>query len=76
MLKVRLDAAEFMFELFLATVRLLDPKVPLASIITISCPTLGDAGNVTVIGFDVVLAKIWSPSVEVYAVIVPESSVT
>jgi hypothetical protein len=50
-LKVRFDAAEFMFELFLATVRLLDPKVPLASIITISCPTLGDAGNVTVIQF-------------------------
>jgi hypothetical protein len=65
-----------MFELFLATVRLLDPKVPLASIITTSCPTLGDAGNVTVIGFDVVLAKIWSPSVDVYAVIVPESNVT
>ena len=43
MLKVRLDAAEFMFEPFLATIRLLDPKVPLASIITISSPTLGDA---------------------------------
>ncbi len=58
MLKVRLDAAEFMFELFLATIRLLDPKVPLASIITISSPTLGDAGSVTVIGFAVVFASI------------------
>ena len=54
----RLAADELILEPFLATVTLLDPKVPLASIITTSCPTLGDAGNVTVIGFDVVLAKI------------------
>jgi hypothetical protein len=53
-----LAADEFMLEPFLATVTLLDPKVPRASIITISCPTLGDAGKVTVIGFVVVFANI------------------
>ena len=35
-LQAEYDAEELILELFLATVRLLDPKVPLASMITIS----------------------------------------
>jgi hypothetical protein len=54
----RLAADEFILEPFLATITLLDPKVPRESIITISSPTLGDAGSVTVIGLDDVLASI------------------
>ena len=50
---------------FLATVKLFVPKVPLASTITTSSPTAGDAGRVTVKTPPVVFAKIWSPGITV-----------
>ena len=54
---------------FLSTVTALDPKVPLASIITTSFPTEGEIGKVIVTPVWVVFIKSWSPATAVYAVI-------
>ena len=76
MVSVRFDVPVFIGWLFLLTIKLLELKVPLASINVTSDPTAGDAGKVTVIGLAVVFANIWSPSTAVYAVIVEEFKVT
>ena len=72
MLNVSLAAAPSIGSPFLLIIKLLDPKVPLASTITTSSPVEGDAGSVIVIGFVVVFAKICSPADVVYAVTVAE----
>ena len=43
---------------FRSTVKLLDPKVPLAAIMVTSSPVAGEAGRVTCIGLAVVFAKL------------------
>ena len=54
MLNVSLAAAPSIGSPVLLIIKLLDPKVPLASTITTSSPVEGDAGSVIVIGFVVV----------------------
>jgi len=58
LLKVKLEAAVLIGFPFRSTVKLLDPKVPLASTIATSSPAEGEAGRATVIVDDVVFAKI------------------
>ncbi len=65
MLRVRLEAALLMFNPFRSTVKLLDPHVPLASMIVTSSQVEAAAGKVTVITVEVVFAKICAPATTV-----------
>ena len=65
LLNVKLEVPVLMFNPFRSTVKLLDPHVPLASMIVISSPVEAAAGKVTVITVEVVLAKICAPATAV-----------
>ena len=56
LLRVKLESALLIFNPFRPTVKLLDPHVPLASMIVTSSPVEAAAGKVTVITVEVVFA--------------------
>ena len=62
LLSVKSEVPLLIFNPFRPTVKLLDPHVPLASIMVTSSPVEAAAGKVTVITVEVVFAKICAPA--------------